>query len=285
MSLLLRHRNLGNCITFRIDEPELEDLAKDLHSTTLCDESACSADVPADLIWKRAADGQWDALLKGNIWNGASMPESDLFLQTDSLLDDLIRERLGEFPLLHAGAVIDPGGRGVVICGHSGSGKTSLVISAILHGWDWLSDELLCFRDSNPFRVEGFRRNFNLKEHSFSEFPQTIGLQGNREFFVRDRQQQIRFFNPDLLPGGKFTSSGQAAIIVFPKYSPTSETAAATPLSGQELIQHLIPELRTSHARSIAWLADVTRKLPAFTVHYSQPGAAADCLANLLQAL
>jgi hypothetical protein len=43
--------------------------------------------------------------------------------------------------LVHAGAVVTPGGEGVLILGESGSGKTTLVAALVQDGFGYLSDE------------------------------------------------------------------------------------------------------------------------------------------------
>ncbi len=43
--------------------------------------------------------------------------------------------------LVHAGAVVTPGGAGVLILGESGSGKTTLVAALVQEGFGYLSDE------------------------------------------------------------------------------------------------------------------------------------------------
>lgn len=282
MSLLLRYRKLGFTATLRVDAHELEELARDLHSSALEEVSTCAATIPADLVWQPAPDEDWQILLKGAIWGGGAMQKDALYLQSDSLLDDLVREQLQDFPLLHSGAVSDATGRTVVICGTSGAGKTSLVFSCILRGWNWLSDELLCFRESDPLVAEGFRRNFNLKERSFSQFPETSGLKGNREFLVADSRQRIRFFNPDALPGGKFMPSGRVRVFILPEYSPGAERPETAPLSGPALVQVLAPELRASQLRTFTWLAEIGRTVPAFRLRYRTPGSAAECVMNLM---
>lgn len=181
MSTLFQHRKLDYTTTLRVDAAELETLAADLHSSACISKESCAAETPADLVWQASADGKWQILLHGSVWPGVVQSQADLFLQSDGLLDDLVRERLQEFPMLHAGGVVDSGGRAAVLCGGSGAGKTSLVTAGVLRGWRWLSDERLCFRHADPTLAEGFRRNFNLKERSFREFPETAGLASARE--------------------------------------------------------------------------------------------------------
>lgn len=285
MSVLFQHRKLGVVTTLRVDAPELEELADDLHSSARVGKSQCDTDTPADLAWQPSADGQWHIILKGEVWRGATLTKDELFLQSDSLLDDLVRERLLEFPMLHAGGVVDPEGRATVICGSSGAGKTSLVTACVLRGWSWLSDERLCFRQTDPTLVEGFRRNFNLKERSFATFPETSGLPGTRELARPGSGKRIRFFNADQLPGGKFASSGNVRAIILPEYTPTAITPVAAHVSGMTLVDRLVPELRSHHTRTVTWLAEVGRRVPVFTLQYSAPRAAAACLAQVLKGL
>ncbi|TCO90557.1 hypothetical protein EV701_110181 [Chthoniobacter flavus] len=282
MSLLLRYSKLGFEVTLRLDSRELECLAVTLHSSALVDISECSAETSAHLVWQRASGGRWRILLKGQPWEAEWSQAEDLYLQSDSLLDDLVRERLTTVPLLHAGGVVDAKGRALVICGASGAGKTSLVLACILRGWNWLSDELLCFRQKDSRMAEGFRRNFNLKQRSFSCFPQTSDLPGNREIMVNDSRKCIRFLNPDALRCGSFASSGIVAAIVVPAYDAGAPTPASTALSGLGLVQSLAPELRACDPVTLAWLAEIGRTVPAFALRYRTPDGAAEHLENLV---
>jgi len=281
MSLLLRYSKLGFDVTLRLDTRELESLAATLHSSALVSISECSGETPADLVWRRASGGRWRILLKGEPWETDWPQAEDLYLQSDSLLDDLVRERLPAVPLLHAGGVVDAKGCALVICGESGAGKTSLVLACLLRGWNWLSDELLCFRQKDPRFVEGFRRNFNLKERSFSCFPQTSDLPGTREILVNDFRKRIRFLNPDALRCGSFAPSGVISAIVVPAYDACAEAPVSTPLSSLELVHSLARELRTCDPVTLAWLAQMGRTVPAFALRYRAPHRAAEHLERL----
>ncbi len=285
MSVLFRHGKLGFTTTLRVDAPELEELAADLHSSARLGREPCSPATPADLVWQPGPHGQWQILIRGAVWREAALSATELFLQTDGLLDDLVRERLQAFPMLHAGGVVDPAGRAVVVCGGSGSGKTSLVTACVLRGWGWLSDERLCFRQPDPTVAEGFRRNFNLKERSFAAFPETAGLAGTRELTRPGDGKRIRFFEADQLKGGKFAPSGPARVIVLPEYVAAASVPRVAPVSGPALVAQLVPELRTHHARTIAWLAEAGRQLPVFTLQYAHPRDAVADLGQLLERL
>ncbi|MEK0451805.1 MAG: hypothetical protein RL088_4073 [Verrucomicrobiota bacterium] len=281
MSLLLDHSKLGIQTTLRIDEPDLEELAMALHSSARKSVSRCEPDMPADLVWQRSPDGQWQIGMRGAAWNGESMTADALYLQTDSLLDDLVREQVQQWPLLHAGAISDHRRNALVFAGRSGSGKTSLVTAGVLSGFSWLSDELLCFRQADARVIEGFRRNFNLKERGFTAYPETARLQGKWEFVVNDERRRIRFFDPDSLNGGQFTSQAQLSAIVVPRFDPFEVFPVVEPLVGLELVRELSGELRSAGAASFAWLAETVRRVPGYRLRYKNPRAAVEAAVKL----
>ena len=47
---------------------------------------------------------------------------------------------------LHAAGLMSPRGTGVLVVGASGSGKTTMTLSSIRHGWRWLSDDAVLLR-------------------------------------------------------------------------------------------------------------------------------------------
>lgn len=69
--------------------------------------------------------------------------------------------RFGLFDLHSAGVVNPQSGKGVLIVGPSGSGKSSLALRLALSGWPYLSDdELLLSLVDGEVEVRGFRRFF-----------------------------------------------------------------------------------------------------------------------------
>jgi hypothetical protein len=57
------------------------------------------------------------------------------------------------FYTLHAASVLNPAGRGLLISGASGRGKSTLAIGLIRHGWGYLSDDVVLLR-LQPHGVE-----------------------------------------------------------------------------------------------------------------------------------
>lgn len=71
---------------------------------------------------------------------------------------------------LHAGAVADRG-RGVVVAGFSGSGKSTMVTSLVRAGFDYLTDERVAI-DPLDLLVSGFPKPVSLVSGSFKIFPE-----------------------------------------------------------------------------------------------------------------
>ena len=67
--------------------------------------------------------------------------------------------------LVHAGAVVRPGGGAVVLVGPSGAGKSTLVTALVRAGWGYLSDELAVIDPASRL-VEPHARRIHLKPGS-----------------------------------------------------------------------------------------------------------------------
>src|SRR6185436_4050609 len=129
----------------------------------------------ADIVWQPVDDRLTKIIAGDQPWE-ENFDEDDLFLQTQFLLDQMFAHKLSAHLQIHAGAVVAPSGKAWIICGESGAGKTSLTLTLILNGWQWLSDEFAMLSREKPGFVLPFPRNFNIKEYSFVHFPETAGL-------------------------------------------------------------------------------------------------------------
>jgi hypothetical protein len=280
MSLLLTFRKLGHDCTLRIDPPGLHHLADFLQTAALTSSAACRADEPADLIWHGPDDGPWSILLHGAPWKESIASSREMFLQSDHLLDHLAIGASGDAVFLHAGGVVAPGGRGLLVCGKSGAGKTSLVTACILRGWEWLGDELLAFYPQDWFRMHGVKRNFNLKQRSFAHFPATADLPDTLQVEMPDSRRELRFFNPDSLAAGRFRESAHLDAIVFPEFT-AEGPGLLEPLPQHTVAARLAVEAMSRSERTFAWLAAQARATPGYRLTYRDPHEAAARLADL----
>lgn len=280
MSLQLVYRKLGCESVLRIDDPALEPWGRLLQSAARIAERPCSPEAAADLSWSRAAEGGWRIQVAGEPWSGTIATPERLYLQSDQLLDDFARAEGGEAVFLHAGAVVTPGGAGILISGHPGAGKTSLVTSCLLEGWQWLSDELLRFRPDDWFWMEGSKRNFNLKQRSFETLPMIADLADTIEMASDDWRQRLRFFNPDSLRPGRHCNGARVAALVFPGYDPGAVEPRLERCSESEVAGLLASEVMTSARPAFAWLAALARGVPGYRLAYRR---ARDAVALLEQ--
>jgi hypothetical protein len=283
MAYLLSYEKIGFRFVLRVEDPEWLDLALKLQSCARVGQRpAANPDATsADLAWVRRGDDHFAILLRGEVWlDGISSPEG-LYLQSDHLLDELAREAAAGTVFLHAGAVVSPRGAGIVVSGDSGAGKTSLVTACIARGWQWLSDEALCFDPADPQAMKGLKRNFNLKRRAFVRFPELAGLPDTLDIAVADARGVIRFFNPESFRPQQHLPAARLHHLVFPEYQPHSAPPRLAPLTQLEAAARIGTQLQGAGATSFAWLAAATRQCLAQRLIYHDPHQAVDLLAGL----
>lgn len=280
MSRLFSYSNLGASVRLRVDAPQLYPFADDLHSCALDAVKDCDENAPADLAWSPAPGGLIQIALTGADWE-TPMEATEVFFQSENLLTRIFGVKLNGFLQLHSAAVARPGGGAWLICGPSRSGKTSLALSLMMAGWDWLTDELTLSGADDPLQLHGFRRNFNLKESSWSLFPETAHLPHRRESYSGHHQTHVRFIDPEALRPGSFRVSARLAGILFPRFGAEFTTPICRPIEGVAATQILMPEITSPSASAFQTIADWVRKVPAFRYDYANPRDIVDAIADL----
>lgn len=282
MSVLLTFRKLGMDCRLRVDDPEMEPLALRVQTAARTEVRACSPEETAELVWVRVGAGQWRIFLHGEPWEGVFHGEANLYFQTDHLLDGLARRRWPDGLFLHAGAAVPEGGKAVLFCGSSGAGKTSLVTSCILSGWSWLTDELLLIEPGEGWRIRGARRNFNLKERSFGNFPETAA--GVWETVTGDHRGRIRFFDPDELGGGTWLESAPVGCLVFPEFRAGLHEPVVEAVGSREALGMMGSEIvAAGGAPAVAMLVSGIGRIPSYRLRYRDPRKAVGLLEELVR--
>lgn len=280
MSVLLTFRKLGMNCRLRVDDPEMEPLALRVQTAARTEVRACSPEETAELVWVRVGAGQWRIFLHGEPWEGVFHGEANLYFQTDHILDGLARLHWPSGLFVHAGAAAPEGGDAVLFCGSSGAGKTSLVTACILSGWSWLTDELLLIDPGEVWRIRGSRRNFNLKERSYGNFPETAP--GVWETATGDRRGRIRFFDPDQLGGGPWRESASVGCLVFPEYAAGADEPVVDPIGSREALGRLGPEIVSSgRAAVVAGMLSGLGRIPSYRLRYRDPRRAVTVLEEI----
>lgn len=270
MSRLFLYANLDATVGLRVDDPTLEALAGDLHSAALSSVADCPPDAEADLAWSDAKDDLVQISLRGEAWE-TPMAAADAFFQSENLLTRLFCSKLTGLLQLHAAAVADDAGRAWLICGPSRAGKTSLALSLMLEGWNWLTDELVLVDEAAPTRLKGFKRNFNLKEPSWPLFPETDQLPHRRESWSGHHQANIRFIDPEALKPDSFVPEADLAGILLPAYSEDGDSPVFEKTPGMAATQALLPEVTAPSASMVSVIAGWARDVPVLRVTYNNP--------------
>jgi hypothetical protein len=178
--------------------------------------------------------------------------------------------------VLHAAAV-SYSGRGVVILGASGAGKSTMACALSASGWDFLGD------DVTPVTMSGQLLGIGLplcaKAGSWAVLaPYAPGLAESAQF--RREGQVVRYVQPS---GRAARGPVAATVFVVSKYTPgrTTEVKALAPPAVLEAIvasDSIVPFLDQSRLEHLtAWIESA----PGFAVTYSDLESAAATVADL----
>ena len=185
--------------------------------------------------------------------------------------------------VFHAGALAR-NGRGVLVPGAIGAGKTTLTAWLVTKGLNYLTDEMVWVPEGTDL-VRGFTRPLNVKR------PSRLPLQKIFDFEKHAAQilssAWIDLIPPAVLKPGNTLSAPRLNLIVFPNYQPAC-TPQIQPLSkaqaGFALLQTLVnarnlPEHGFPEAARLAQLA------PAYRARYSDLEQIQESMENLLESV
>lgn len=139
----------------------------------------------------------------------------------------LLRER-GRYAF-HASAVVRDG-RGLLIAGNSGSGKSSTALALIDQGWDWLADDVVVLDPGSPPRLRGLAQGFALSPALAHRLPGLTGEAGPDKILADLTR---------LYPGRRAASCLPAALL-FPRVT-GEEVSRLEPLAPTEALLALLP--------------------------------------------
>jgi len=282
VSRLFTYRIQDVTLRLRVDSPALLPAADCLHSSSCQDRSDCSAETPADIIWAQTSSGEIQLTISGQS-ETETVSAATLFFLSEHRLTQLFAERLGHLLQIHAATVVDTQGNGWLISGPSRAGKTSLTLAFILSGWHWLSDEYALFDKAQPNTILGFPRNFNLKEESLPNFPETAGRPHSIEYHSVGRGLQIRFLDPLDLSPGSWRPQAKLKGLILPRWLPDQTKSEARLITGMAVAQVLLGEIANWTPWALEVITQTCRELPVFEFHYTDPRDIASLQSGLAQ--
>jgi hypothetical protein len=169
-------------------------------------------------------------------------------------------EHSQEFALIHAGSVVTPGGKGVLLPANTGSGKTTLVTGLVRAGFGFLSDEVGVIEPWTA-RLHPFPRALNLRGGTLALFPELNpeddGMPGGR---------RPRYKEAGEIRQGSQAGPTQMRFVVAPRYRDGAMTEVI-PLSAAQTAKELWANAmnRTLHgAKALPILADVAGKVRGY---------------------
>ncbi len=160
-------------------------------------------------------------------------------------------------------------GKGLLLPGLIGAGKTTLAAWLLTQGLGYLSDELI-FVLAQRNDMRGFARPLNLKVRAGGTFPLDVGETAGKPNAVRSTHQSALVAPTHLNPAVPLNSLPVHAI-VFPHYSPDTDLVLQ-PLSKAQAGLRLMACLVNARNLPEHGFPEITRlaqHAPAYALHYA----------------
>ncbi len=168
--------------------------------------------------------------------------------------------------LLHA-ALLSRAGKGILLPGKTGQGKSTLAAWLIHQGFDYLTDELVYIPDGSS-ECHGLTRPLNLKSGARPLLQTVFGLPEENPTIWRS--SNVDLIPPELLGPVQVLREAPLHTILFPNFQPQA-TFELQPLSraqaGLALMQCLI-NARNLPEHGFPEITRLSRQVPAYRITY-----------------
>jgi hypothetical protein len=203
--------------------------------------------------------------------NRARLPRWDAAAPLRRHLHWLMEERGGR--LAHA-ATLGWQGRGLLICGKGGSGKSSTTLAGLAAGLSTAGDDYVAITGGEAPAARLLYRIVKQDPDGLARIPALSATFAGR---TANWQKKIEFNPEEVFPGAFAESVNLAAVmlphiahVALPSIAPIAPATAMLSLMSTNLHQH-IGELETG----MAFFADILRRLPCFRIDLAH-----DAMAN-----
>jgi hypothetical protein len=194
-----------------------------------------------------------DRRVRAECWLGAgrahvaieSPREADLWTLSHPVLTVALMELLKRrslFPVHAAGLALD--GRGLLLAGARGAGKSTLTIALAKRGFSFLTDDMVLLAESpRGWQLRAFPDDVDLCDDTLDLFPELRTLR-EEELPAGWLKRQIR---PDRQFGAPIEWTVPARVIVFPSIR-SGDESSLDPLSADEALLELAPNVLLTDA-------------------------------------
>jgi hypothetical protein len=206
-------------------------------------------------------------------------------------LSVFLTDEVSDFVLLHSGAVAKDGA-GMILPGSSKSGKSSLTMSLLLRGYDYLSDEIAAIATSTG-KVCPFPKPLSCRDISL--FPELAKKPyvwfGPRKAAPKSnegesgRSTPVWFAHSEDIRSGSIGSSVPIKYIVFPTHTP-GDTCQLQPISKGQAMRGLVNHTVNFHRLGkdgLKFLGRMVGEAESFTLVGSGLQATSSLLTQLVE--
>lgn len=182
---------------------------------------------------------------------------------------------------VHAGCVAR-GERGVLLCGHTEAGKTTLAYACARAGWTYVSDDAVFLLPDDEERTAiGRHRQFRFRPDAPRLFPEL----GSFQCRMRPNGKMGIEIPVDELPHVRSEVRARVAGVVVLERRAGTE-ARLEPLAGEEVLARMLEDMPSYGAEVNAMHERAMRRLlkaPSFRLRYGDLESAVRCLEKVLE--
>lgn len=148
-----------------------------------------------------------------------SVPVSELIPYLEWIANNLFvfsREGEERYCLIHA-AVVARGTQGILLCGNTGCGKSSLSLALILRQYRYLTDEIACW-DVGRKRILAYPRAISLKESGYRKFSEKQIRLPIKAWKTEAFEGKVWYIRPAEISSQIIGKSARVRLVIFPAY-------------------------------------------------------------------
>ena len=198
------------------------------------------------------------------------------------LLDALI-PKLTPYLKFHA-AVLSMNGRGVIFPANSGFGKTTLSFALLMHGFKYLSDEIVVM-NPDTFSVLPLPRGLVIREEGFRLLRSLGKPVPPVDFYVRSSNKDFWYFNP--VDYVHLPADGEvfADAIVFLEKPESSRRKRLEKMSKAEAVARLLSNSLDADSlaeKTVSRITELAHRTPCYSLSEHTLQGRVDCVRELM---